>query len=114
MDGTVVDLFVVATNVGLSARRMRFLLENGDEYPTLSEVQVEERRLTSFGRGGGGGLGLLTTGTWSSDEVLRDTLLLPTIKRNLRTALSWEKLDICTKVTLDLGFTDPFLYLDET
>jgi hypothetical protein len=106
-DLRVVDLFIIATDVGLVARKMGLRFAEGDGDPTLSEVEVEEIRLTSFGAAW-----ILITGAWSWDEVLGDPLLLPTVKRNLRVAVNWaRRLDVSCKVMLDLGFTDGFLYL---
>jgi hypothetical protein len=95
--------------VGLSALEMGWRFEEGDGDLMLSEAEGEEVRLTSFGAAW-----VLIIGAWSWDEVLRDPVLLSTVKRNLRTALNWDRrLDICCKVMLDLGLTDRFLYLDK-
>jgi hypothetical protein len=106
MDLDVVDLFIIATDVGLAARKMGLRLAEGDGDPLLDEAEVEEIRLTSFGAAW-----VLITGAWSWEEVLRDPLLLPTIKRNLRVAMNWDRrLYVSCKVMLDLGFKDEFLH----
>lgn len=107
MEDRVNDLYCICLLIGGIVTADPKDLEDASLYDNILALGegVEEVRLSSYKIAW-----RLLIGNWKFEELVRDELLIDTIKRNVRGCQQVTRLDVCCEMMLALGFTDQFLY----
>ena len=108
MDDQVNDLYTICLLIGGIVTGNPKNLEHAglfDNILALGPEGVEEVRLSSYKIAW-----RLLIGDWKFEDLVKEELMIDTIKRNIRCSQQVTRLDVCCDMMLALGFTDQFLY----